>query len=105
VGTQFSRRGPTTGNREAPTADLRFRRTERLIVHLPAASSDPIAARLLDRMGNPLAVPVTTASREEADGSRWHTAEVALAPVAAGDYIVETTIGAERSLIAFRVLP
>ena len=105
AGTQFSRRGPTTGNREAPTADLRFRRAERLIVHLPVASSDPIAARLFDRMGNPLAVPVTTASREEADGSRWHTAEAVLAPLAAGDYIVETTIGAERSLIAFRVPP
>jgi VWFA-related protein len=105
AGTQFSRRGPTTGNREMPTADLRFRRRERLIVHLPATSSNPIAARLLDRMGNPLTVPVTTASREEADGSRWHAAEVVLAPLAAGDYIVETTIGAERSLIAFRVLP
>jgi VWFA-related protein len=105
AGAQFSRRGPTTGNREAPTADLRFRRTERLIVHLPAASSDPIAARLLDRMGNPLAVPVTTASREEADGSRWHTSEVVLAPLTTGDYIVETTIGVERSLVAFRVLP
>ena len=105
AGAQLSRRGPTTGNREVPTADLRFRRTERLIVHLPAASSDPIAARLIDRMGNPLAVPVTTASREEADGSRWHTAEVVLAPLTVGDYIVETTIGAERSLIAFRVLP
>jgi hypothetical protein len=105
AGTQFSRRGPTTGNREAPTADLRFRRTERLIVHLPAVSSDPIAARLLDRRGNPLTVPVTTANREEADGSRWHTAEVLLAPLGAGDYIVEATIGADRSLIAFRVLP
>ena len=104
-GAQFSRRGPTTGNREAPTADLRFRRREHLIVHLPAASSDPIAARLLDRMGNPLAVPVTTASQEEADGSRWHTADVVLAPLAAGDYIFETTIGPERSLLAFRVLP
>jgi VWFA-related protein len=105
AGAQFSRRGPTTGNREAPTADLRFRRTERLIVHLPAASSDPIAARLLDRTGNPLAVPVTTASREEADGTRWNTAEVVLAPLTTGDYIVEGTIGTERSLIAFRVLP
>jgi VWFA-related protein len=105
VGTQFSRRGPTTGNQQAPTADLRFRRTERLIVHLPAASSDSVAARLLDRVGNPLAVPVTTANREETDRSRWHTAEIVLAPLAAGDYIVEATIGAERSLIAFRVLP
>jgi hypothetical protein len=76
-----------------------------LIVHLPAASSDPIAARLLDRTGNPLAVPVTTASREEADGTRWNTAEVVLAPLTTGDYIVEGTIGTERSLIAFRVLP
>jgi hypothetical protein len=105
VGTQFSRRGPTTGNREVPTADLRFRRTERLIVHLPAASNDPIAARVLDRRGNSLTVPVTTAIRDEADGSRWHTAEVVFAPLAAGDYIVETTIGAQRSLIAVRVLP
>jgi hypothetical protein len=74
-------------------------------VHLPVASSDPIVARLLDRTGNPLVVPVTTANREEADGSRWHTVEVVLAPLTTGDYIVETTIGAERSLIAFRVLP
>jgi hypothetical protein len=28
-----------------------------------------------------------------------------LAPIAAGDYIVEATIAADLSLIAFRVLP
>src|SRR5262249_53286821 len=36
-GAVFIRRGPSTGNKEMPTADLRFRRSERLRVEVPAA--------------------------------------------------------------------
>ena len=65
-----------------------------------------MAARLLDRTGKPLAVPVTTAVRDEADGSRWQTVQLALAPLAAGDYVIELAGGAGRSvLVAFRVVP
>jgi hypothetical protein len=56
-------------------------------------------------MGNPLAVPVTAAIREDADGSRWMTAHLALAPLAAGDYVIELTAGKQHTLTAFRVLP
>ena len=104
-GVLFNRRGVSTGNKEAPTADLRFRRTERVIVLLPAASTEPAAARLLDRAGKALAIPLTAAIREEPDGSRWRAVEVALAPLAPGDYLVELSGAGERTLSAVRVLP
>ncbi len=104
-GVLFNRRGITTGNRDAPTADLRFRRNERLIVLVPTLSSDAVSARLLDRTGKPLQIPVSAAIREDADGSRWRVAELVLAPLATGDYLIELTAPAQRTLTAFRVLP
>ena len=103
-GAMFIRRGPATGNREVPTADLRFRRTEQLRVELPAADGPAATARLLDRTGKPIAVPVATAVRDEADGSRWQTAQLSLAPLAAGDYVIEVSAGATRMLLGFRVV-
>jgi len=100
-GAIFIRR---TGTRETPTADLRFRRNEQVRVEIPAASSDQPTARLLDRNGQPLAVPVTAAVRDDADGSRWHTAQLALAPLAAGDYVIEIAAGTRKTLAAFRVV-
>ncbi|HET9468098.1 MAG TPA: hypothetical protein VFO48_06800, partial [Vicinamibacterales bacterium] len=102
TGTLFFRR---TGPRELPTADLRFRRTERVIVETPASIGDAFAARLLGRTGSALNVPLTATIREDADGTRWRRAEVTLAPLAPGEYIVEITSGAERTLSAFRVVP
>jgi VWFA-related protein len=104
-GALFSRRGITTGNREVPTADLRFRRTERLIALVPTLSADPVSARLLDRAGNAMGIPVTASIRQDADGSRWRAADVLLAPLAAGDYLIELTTSSERTVAAFRVLP
>jgi hypothetical protein len=105
TGALFSRRGITTGNREVPTADLRFRRTERLLLEVPTQVAEPPSARLLDRTGKPIAIPVTAGLRDDGDGSRWLTAHLALAPLAPGDYLIELTAGAERTLTAFRVLP
>ena len=104
-GALFVRRGQSTGNRDTPTADLRFRRNEQLRVEIPTSSSDAATARLLDRTGKPLAVPVTAAMRDDSDGSRWHTAQVALAPLAPGDYVIELADGRQRMLAAFRVIP
>jgi VWFA-related protein len=104
-GALFNRRSVSTGNREAPTADLRFRRTERVIVLLPASSADAVTARVLDRTGKALAVPVNATIRDEADGSRWRAAELTLAPLAPGDYLIEMTTAGERTLTAVRVLP
>ena len=111
VGAIFLRRGPSTGNRDVPTADLRFRRNEQVRVEIPTTTSNAVTARLLDRTGKPLAVPVTAALRDDADGSRWQTAQLALAPLAPADYVIEMTTGAggaggeRRAIVAFRVVP
>jgi len=102
TGTLFFRR---VGPREMPTADLRFRRTERLIVETPVSLGTDVAGRLLGRAGNVLNVPLTAAIREDADGTRWRRVEITLAPLAPGDYVVETTTGGERTLAGFRVVP
>ena len=99
------RRGVTTGNREVRTADVRFRRTEQIGLDLPSTASDPAPARLLGRNGQPLALPVTVAVRDDPDGSRWQTARVSLAPLAPGDYVLEMTTGSERTLVGFRIIP
>jgi VWFA-related protein len=105
IGALFVRRGASTGNKEVPTADLRFRRSEQVRVEIPTQSSDPVTARLLDRTGKALAVPVTAAIRDDADGSRWVTAQLALAPLAPADYAIEITRGEQRMISAFRVVP
>jgi VWFA-related protein len=102
TGTLFFRR---VGLREVPTADLRFRRTERLIVETPASLGSDISARLLGRTGTSLNVPAAATIRDDADGTRWRRVEIALAPLAPGEYIVETTAGSDRTLTAFRVVP
>jgi VWFA-related protein len=107
-GAIFKRRGPTTGNKDAPTADLRFRRNERLRIDLPTPDGRPVSARLLDRTGKPLSVPLIAAVRDDADGSRWQTTDVVLAPLTVGDYVVEMASGEpgeKRTLVAFRVVP
>ena len=89
AGARFFRRGPSTGNQEVATADLRFRRRERMRIDVPGRDGAVPSARLLDRAGTELAVPVETAVRDAGDGTWWVTAEVALAPLAAGDYVIE----------------
>jgi hypothetical protein len=103
-GAVFVRRGPLTGNKEIPTADMRYRRSERIRIEVPSAAA-ATGARLLDRTGKPMAVPVASNTRNDADGSRWATAELALAPLGAGDYVIELTAEATRTLVAFRVVP
>jgi VWFA-related protein len=103
------RRGPFSGPGFQPTADPRFRKAERLRVDVPlAGSADSLTARLLDRNGQPLPIPVTVAPREES-GLRFASGELALAPLAQGDYVIEVTATkggkAERAVVAFRVVP
>jgi len=102
-GAILIRRGPSTANKEVPTADVRFRRGEQLRVEVPEAGE--AAARLLDRTGKPLPIPVTAAQREAPDGSRWTTAQLALTPLAPGDYLIEIKRSTARTLVAFRVVP
>jgi len=103
------RRGPYTGTLYQPTADLRFRKAERIRLDVQVAGpTDSIAGELLDRKGQALAVPVATTRREEG-GMAFITAEVVLAPLAPGDYVIAVSAGrgekTERALTAIRIVP
>ena len=63
--------------------------------------------RILDRNGNAVELPVTLGERTDASGQRWLTADVTLAALGAGDYILELSGQAEgashKVLTAIRV--
>jgi len=114
TGAILIRHGPSTGNKDVPTADARFRRSDQIRAEVPAPVSGPFTARLLDRVGKLLTVPVAAAEREDPDGSQWRTAQLALSPLAAGDYVIEIRASApagngrstrdSRTLVPFRVV-
>jgi VWFA-related protein len=100
------RRGQVTGNRYIPAADRRFSRTERLRLEVPVEPSARAGeARLLDVNARTLGVPVTLTERmDEAGGLKWIVADLTLAPLGAGDYVVQIEVGgAEPVLTAIRV--
>jgi VWFA-related protein len=111
VGTAaLARRGPFTRNVLRATADPRYRRQERARVEVPVDGSvDSFTATLIDRAGKPLALPMTASDRKDASGWRWIGGELALAPLAAGDYVVQIEVvsGTTRQKIlrALRVVP
>ena len=97
------RRGPSTGNRYEPAGQPQFSRTERVRFDVPKVTGvSAVTARILDRNGNGVEVPVTHSEREG-----WWSAEVILAAVGPGDYLVEltgTAANAEQKVVAaFRV--
>ena len=106
-GSLIVRRGPFTGLKEVLTADLRFRRSEQMRIEIPApgTSTPATSARLLDRNGKAMAVPIATAFRDDVEGVRWVAAQVPLTPLGVGDYIVEIAIGDTRTLTPFRIVP
>lgn len=90
-----------------PLAAFHFRRTERLRVEWPAlADVTSHDARLLDRKGQPLEVPVTVTTSGEGT-SKLVVATLNLAPLGIGEYVVELTARGgetvERELVAIRV--
>ena len=102
------RRGPTTGLAYVPTADPRFRRTERIRLEVPILKDGPVTAtgRVLTREGQPLPLQVTTTERtDDKSGARYLVAEVTLAPLAQGDFVLELTAGKDTASYAFRIIP
>jgi hypothetical protein len=104
-----SRGGPGTRSRLQPVADFAFRRTERVHVEWRELKAlDARQARFLDRTGKVLPIDVTLTDRVEAGGTTL-AADVSLAPLGPGDYLIELTAtsGAEsiRKLLAIRVRP
>ena len=69
-----SRRGPGTAGAFAPTADARYRRTERLRLETPRLAADvTAAARLLNRAGQTLQVPVSVTDVPTAFCQPWRS--------------------------------
>ena len=102
-------RGPSTGNQMQPATARIFPRSDRLHLELEASRQSPIwIGALLDRTGARTASPVTVGDRtDNGSGQRWLTADVTLAPLGAGDYVIElsSTAGLQqrRTLVAIRV--
>jgi VWFA-related protein len=91
-----------------PVADLAYLRTERVHVEWALVGDiDQRSARLLNRTGQPLAVPVSVTERDT-DGRRVVAADLNLAPLSPGQYAIELTVGrggvTELRFVAFRVL-
>jgi VWFA-related protein len=98
------RRRPATGLAYFRSADPRASRTDRLRFELATTATAAPSAALLDRAGQPMAVPVPVSVREEG-GVKWVVVEMTLAPLAPGDYAVEIKAGEATRTTAFRVVP
>ena len=110
TGALAYRRGPSTGLAYLPTADPRFRRTERLRIEVPVASEGFTAAgRLLTREGDPLGVVVNVTTRADARGTQLVVGESVLAPLAAAEYVLELSLTKDGKTevvsYGFRLIP
>ncbi len=100
------RRGPTTGPKYAMTADPRFQRSERVRLESATSAAGTATARMLDRGGNLINVPVQVTERPDDSGEfRWLVADAVLAPLAPGDYAIELTLDDAKVVTAFKVIP
>jgi len=107
-GMQLLRRSPSTGLAYVPSADPRYRRTDRLRLEVPVlgAGEAVVTARVLTREGDPLPLVVTISERTDADtGVRWAVGDVTLAPLAQGEYVVEFKLGSEVTAYGLRIIP
>jgi hypothetical protein len=98
------RRGPSTGPQHLRTADPRFQRNERLRLELPTSSTESATARVIDRNGQTISVPVEVSTRPDS-GFSWVVVDLGLAPFGPADYAIDVTQGQMKQLTAFRVVP
>jgi len=90
-----------------PVADLLFRRTERVHVEWPILQPlDNRQVRVLTKTGQPVATGATITERD-ANGAQILAVDLLLAPLGAGDYVIEVTAArgavSDRAFVAFRV--
>ena len=90
------------------TATPLFRRTDLLRAEVPlATAADSVDAALFDRRGQRIPLPVAGALRT--DEAVWASAELDLAPLAPGDYVLKISVkrgdATHDSLVAFRLVP
>jgi len=91
-----------------PVGAFQFRRTERIHIDWPVLRPlDRRDARLLGRDGKPLALEVNVGERP-VEGQTMVAVDLNLAPLTAGDYVIELTAGAgadsDAKLLAIRIV-
>jgi len=91
-----------------PAAEFLYRRTERVHVEWPVLKPlDQRTARVLDRRGQPLPVAATLTERDDA-GQAMLVADVSLAQLSPGDYVLEVSAGSgaetQKRFVAVRVV-
>jgi hypothetical protein len=100
------RRGASTGPRYVMTADARFQRSDRIRVEMPTRAAGTATARMLDRLGKLIQIPVMVSDRQDpANQFRWLVVDASLAALAAGDYAIETTLDGVKQVTAFQLVP
>jgi len=117
-GAVISRRSSTSGPVEIPAVAGRFRRTDTIRIDvLESANATPsvpsaASARILDRTGRVLNIPLSAEPVQDGEGVRWASVRLTLAPLAPGDYLIELTqpapagaLPAPQTLVAFRIVP
>jgi len=101
----FWRRGPSARGAYQRTADPRFRREERLRLEYPTDLGGAATARVLDKLGQPLAIPIELAERTGDGDTKWVVADLSLLNMAPGEYAVEITQQGKMQMTAFRLVP
>jgi VWFA-related protein len=111
------RRGVTTGTAYQPTADMRFRRSDRIRLEAPSRlTSTQVRVTAVDQRGKPLALPVQVSDRPDGASSGVSTSaiivDIALAPLAPGGYAIVLATKAdspntvtERVIVPFQLIP
>ena len=103
------RRGPSTGLAYVRAADANFRRTERLRIEVPMPpGSTGASGRVLTNQLQ--ALPLVVAySTQETNGQTFGVADVTLAPLAIGQYVLEVSyeVKGQKEAVTyeFRIVP
>ena len=103
------RRGRAQGLAYVRAEQPMFRRTERLRVEMPMpAGAANAAGRVLTTLGQPTAL-VVSYSTQETNGQVIGIADVTLAPLAVGNYVLELNFDVtgrkESAAYEFRIVP
>ena len=103
------RRGPSTGLSYVRADDARFRRTERLRIEMPmpAGAANPSGRVLtMQELATPL---IVSYSSQVTNGQTVGIADVILAPLAVGEYVLELSFDVngtrEKATYNFRIVP
>jgi VWFA-related protein len=100
------RRGPSTGTAYLATADVRFRRADRLRLEAPSRlPAAQVHVTAVDQRGQPLNLPIQMSDRQDGTATLI-VADISLAPLAPGGYaIVLTGPAEERVIVPFQLIP